>query len=78
MIIVFVFLLPTAALVARHYRAVFPDNWFKVSPTTPFHVKPHLLPPQSHMTLMMIGVLGMVLGLGFILGHTAGSFTIVS
>jgi hypothetical protein len=39
MCVVFVFLLPTAALVARHYRQVFPEKWFEVSPS----MVPHLL-----------------------------------
>ena len=30
MIIVFVFLLPLAAIIARYYREVFHENWFKV------------------------------------------------
>ena len=30
MIIVFVFLLPLAAIIARYYRDVFHENWFKV------------------------------------------------
>jgi hypothetical protein len=58
MCVVFVFLLPTAALVARHYRQVFPEKWF-----------------ECHVILMVAGVLGMILGLGFILGHTGGTFT---
>ncbi|XP_019849274.1 PREDICTED: putative ferric-chelate reductase 1 homolog isoform X1 [Amphimedon queenslandica] len=57
MIIVFVFLLPLATIIARYYRDTFRENWFK-----------------SHMTLMLSGVVGMILGLGFILGHTGGKF----
>ena len=74
MIIAFVFVLPTAALIARHYRQVFHENWFKVPIGT---LTVCIIFIQSHMTLMTVGVLGILSGLGFILGHTVGTFSIV-
>ena len=85
MIIVFVFLLPLAAIIARYYREVFHENWFKVQYmyngdkySLSLSVSLCLSLLQSHMTLMLCGVVGMILGLGFILGHTGGKFYVVS
>ena len=60
MIIVFMVLAPVAAIVARYYKPILPDSWFRV-----------------HMGVMVGSVLGILVGFGLILGHTAGTFTTV-
>ena len=79
--------------MARYYRLIFPEAWFKVNSSslllkdkrcTRTNYIVHSCPlndththTQAHRVVMVLGALGTVVGLGLILGHTGGKFTVV-
>ena len=48
MIVVFVLLLPVAAVLARYYRIIFPTKWFKVGHTHHYVIITTKCPVGSH------------------------------